>query len=349
MKKFLSITLALLLVLSFSACSSVERIEEMISASSSKIENVLGSILSEIEKEISSSASSVKDFVSSFDKEGEDENEDEEGETPKKESVKEEDREDESVGSLTIQYIDVGQADAALVECNGEYLLIDGGNRGDSDVLYAILKRKGITHLNYVVGTHGHEDHIGGIAGALEACSSVGVVYSPVTEFDSKTFENFKKAAEEKAGKLTVPNAGDEFMIGNAKVKILGPVTEYEDPNNTSIVLKITFGKTSFLFTGDMEYDAEIDLIESGADVSADVLKVGHHGGSTSSCYRFLRAVAPKYGVISVGEGNSYGHPHDEPLSRLYDADVEVFRTDEVGDVICTSDGKNITFETKKF
>lgn len=250
---------------------------------------------------------------------------------------------------LTIQFVDVGQADAALVECGGEYLLIDGGNRGDSDILYAILKRKGITHLDYVVGTHAHEDHVGGIAGALEACTSVGTVFSPVTEYNSKTFENFKKAAEEKSNGLTVPTVGDEFYVGSAKVKILGPVKDYDEPNNTSIVLKITFGKTSFLFTGDMEHDAEIDLLESGVNVSADVLKVGHHGSGTSTSYRFLREVAPKYGIISVGTGNTYGHPHDEALSRLRDADVEFYRTDEVGDVFCTSNGYNISFTTKKY
>lgn len=338
MKKILTIILATFLLLSFTSCASNENVDAMLSSASSLIKEAISAVGSTM----------IEDMLNEWEQEIASEDEAINKEEKKEENV----AENEGVvptGTLTIQYIDVGQADSALVECNGKYLLIDGGNRGDSDILYAILKRKGISHLDYVIGTHGHEDHIGGIAGALKACESVGVVYSPVTEFDSKTFENFKKVAEEKAGGLTIPNVGDEFMLGNAKVKILGPIKEYEEPNNTSIVLKITFGETSFLFTGDIEYDAEIDLIESGADVSADVLKVSHHGGSTSTCYRFLREVAPKYGIISVGEGNSYGHPHEEPLSRLRDADVEVYRTDEVGDVICVSDGKNITFETKKY
>ena len=251
--------------------------------------------------------------------------------------------------TLVIQFIDVGQADAALIECGGEYMLIDGGNRADSKILYAIIKKKNITHLDYVVGTHAHEDHIGGIPGALEACQSVGKVYSPVTQYDSKTFSNFAKAVEEKGVSLTVPCAGDEFNLGSAIIQILGPVKKYDDTNNTSIVLKVVFGETSFLFTGDMEREAEIDLIEAEADVKANVLKVGHHGSESSTSYRFLKEVAPEYGVISVGEDNSYGHPHEDPLSRLRDADVKVFRSDEVGDIFCTSDGKTIIFETKKY
>lgn len=341
MKRFLGIIFAFAFLFSLTACSPAEKLEDFLESHASEIEEALGPVISEIEKEMFSVSSYVEDFIVPDRKEDEDSEDEKDDEDEKKDK--------EPIGTLTIQYVDVGQADAALVECDGEYLLIDGGNRGDSDILYSILKRKNINHLNYVVGTHAHEDHIGGIAGALEACKTVGVVYSPVTAYDSKTFESFKKAAEEKAGKLTVPKAGDEFKLGGATVKILGPVKSYDEPNNTSIVLKITFGKTSFLFAGDIEYDAEIDLIEAGVNVKADVLKVPHHGGSTSTCYRFLKEVAPKYGIISVGEGNTYGHPHDEPLSRLRDADVKVYRTDEVGDVICVSDGKNITFTTKKY
>lgn len=259
------------------------------------------------------------------------------------------DYEPENESVLTIQFVDVGQADAALLSCDGKHMLIDGGNRADSKILYAILTRNNIQHLDYVIGTHAHEDHIGGIPGALEACQSVGIVYSPVTKYDSKTFDNFVKAVEAKGVQLSVPCAGDQFKLGSATVQILGPIQKYDDTNNTSLVVKITLGEISVLFTGDMEHDAEIDLLDSGADVKADVLKVGHHGSESSTSYRFLREVAPRYGVVSVGTNNSYGHPHEDPMSRLRDADVEVYRTDIVGDVFCTTDGKTIEFKTQKY
>ena len=252
-----------------------------------------------------------------------------------------------AVSELTIQFIDVGQADAALVSCQGQYMLIDGGNRADSDILYTILKRENIARLDYVVCTHAHEDHCGGIAGALEACSSIGNVYCSVTEYDSKAFKNFVNSVTAKNAEIHVPAAGDVFYLGDATITILGPIKDYQETNNTSIVLKVTHGSNSFLFTGDMEHDAEIDLLEAGVDVSADVLKVGHHGSSTSTSYRFLREVAPIYGVISVGKDNSYGHPHEETLSRFRDAEVQVFRTDLLGDIFCTSDGERIEFGQK--
>ncbi|MBE6590092.1 MAG: MBL fold metallo-hydrolase [Ruminococcaceae bacterium] len=250
--------------------------------------------------------------------------------------------------SLSIHFIDVGQADAALLICDGKTMLIDGGNVEDSSLVYSYLQKNGVKHLDYVVCTHAHEDHVGGLSGAL-SYATAGTVFSPVLSYSTKAFSNFVAKVEAQGKSLTVPQAGDSFKLGEADVKILGPLKEYEEVNDTSIVLKVTYGELSFLFTGDMETEAEIDLIESGVDLSATVLKVGHHGSSTSSSYRFLRAVAPTYGVISVGTDNSYGHPHDEILSRYRDADVKLYRTDLQGDIICTStDGKTLSFTTKK-
>ncbi len=238
-----------------------------------------------------------------------------------------------------IQFIDVGQADAALVFCEGETMLIDGGNTGDGDVIYTVLKNHGLTTLDYVVCTHAHEDHVGGLSSALTACSAETVL-CPVMDYDSRAFDNFAK----RAGTITVPEAGDCFDLGGAQVQILSCNPHAEETNDTSIVLKIVYGETSFLFTGDAEYEAESAMLEAGVDLSATVLKVGHHGSSTSTSYRFLNAVMPQYAVISVGKDNSYGHPHEEVLSRLRDADVTVLRTDERGDIICESDGKSVTF-----
>lgn len=248
--------------------------------------------------------------------------------------------------SLEVHFIDVGQADSALILCDGKAMLIDGGNTGDSSVLYTYLKKHNIKHLDYVIGTHAHEDHIGGIPGALNF-ATVGTAYSPVTNYDSKAFENFKKAVEKHKTSLIVPNVGTSFMLGSAKCRVLA-VNTTDDTNNSSIVLRITYGKTSFIFTGDAEREVEQAIINREGNLESTVLKVGHHGSETSSSYVWLREVMPEYAVISVGKDNSYGHPHDEVLSRLKDAGVKTFRTDLQGDIICTSDGKTVTFKPSK-
>lgn len=245
-----------------------------------------------------------------------------------------------------ITFLDVGQADAALIECDDQYMLIDGGNQADSNLIYTVLKNKNITHLNLLVASHAHEDHIGGISGAL-TYANADVVLCPTLSFDSKAFSNFKKNANANGGGIIIPSVGDTYYLGNASIQILG-INSTDDTNNSSIVLKITYGNTSFLFTGDAEREAEQVILNSGYDLSSDVIKVGHHGSETSSTYPFIREVMPKYAVISVGKGNSYGHPHDNTLSRYKDADTKIYRTDLQGDIVCTSDGTNITFSTDK-
>ena len=248
---------------------------------------------------------------------------------------------------LTVHFIDVGQADSALLQCGGQAMLIDGGNVADSSLVVSYLEGQGVEYLDYVVCTHAHEDHVGGLSGPLNTCT-VGEVFAPVTEYDSKAFSDFARYTRQQGLEITVPQAGDVFSLGTAQVTVLGPLEDYEETNNTSIVLRVDYGATSFLFTGDMERDAEADLIAAGCDLDATVLKVGHHGSDTSTSYVFLREVMPEYAVISVGEGNSYGHPSEEVLSRLYDARVTVYRTDKQGTVVAYSDGETVTFTTEK-
>lgn len=250
--------------------------------------------------------------------------------------------------NFEVHFIDVGQADSALIECDGETMMIDGGNVADSNVVAAYLKKEDVTELNYVVCSHAHEDHVGGLSGALSVTKADNI-YAPKTEANTKAYKNFKKKAEEQNVEIKHPNVGDEIQLGSSTVEFLGPVDENgKDLNSTSIVLKITYGNTSFLFTGDAESDEEEEILNSGADLKSTVLKVGHHGSRTSTSYPFLREVMPQYAVISVEKGNSYGHPNEETLSKLSDAGVEVYRTDESGDIVMTSDGNSINIVTAK-
>lgn len=251
---------------------------------------------------------------------------------------------------LGIHFIDVGQADCALLECDGEYLLIDGGNRDDSQLIVSYLEQQGVESLNAVVCTHAHEDHVGGLPSVL-AVYPTQAVYAPTNTYSSKIFDSFLYYTDQQGLTVTIPSPGDTLSLGEAVLTVLGPVKSYPDPNNTSIVLKVEYGDTAFLFTGDMETNAENDMLdywEGQMDLTCDVLKVGHHGSNTSTGYRFLNAVNPAYGVISVGKDNDYGHPHEEPLSRLKQAGVVLLRTDELGHIIATSDGNDISFTWEK-
>lgn len=249
--------------------------------------------------------------------------------------------------SLTVHFIDVGQADAALLLCDGKAMLIDGGNVADSSLVAAYLDAQGVSHLDYIVSTHAHEDHVGGLSGALNVCT-VDTVYSPVEEFDSKAFRDFVKYVEAQGKSLTIPTPGDRFALGNAVVEILAPLRDDYDTNNSSIVLKVTHGDVSFLFTGDAERPSEEDMLAAGCNLDATVLKVGHHGSESSTSYTFLREIMPQYAVISVGEDNSYGHPTDAVLSRLRDAEVTLYRTDMQGHIVACSDLHSVTFSTEK-
>lgn len=252
--------------------------------------------------------------------------------------------------TFEIHFFDVGEADSALVECDGHYMLIDGGNPGSSSFLYSYLQSHGIDYLDYIVCSHAHADHVGGLAGALNY-ASVGIAYSPVTEYDSRAFNSFVKYLGKQGKEITVPSAGDCFELGNAKVTILAPIDmtlAAINENNSSIILRIEYGSTSFLFTGDAEIDEERSVVESQQVLQSTLLKVGHHGSYTSTSEEFLKAVNPEFAVISVGANNDYGHPHDIVLNRLSLYCQQIYRTDVVGEIVCCSDGEKLTFSFKQ-
>ena len=246
-----------------------------------------------------------------------------------------------------VEYIDVGQGDATLIQCDGHCMLIDGGPSDASSILYTILKQKNITSLDVVIATHPDADHIGGISGALNYAST-DICYSPVTDHDTRQFKSLLRYLKRHGIAITVPQAGQSFELGTAKVDIIGPISAPDDSNNSSIVTKITYGDTVFLFTGDAEEDEEKAISRAGYSVDCDVLKVAHHGSAYSTKKAFLRKASPQIAVISCGKDNSYGHPTKEVLERLSAAGVELYRTDLQGDITVTSDGKTVTVATEK-
>ena len=251
---------------------------------------------------------------------------------------------------LTVHYLNVGQADCALLECDGEYILIDGGNVEDSSLVVSYLQRQGVEELAAVICSHAHEDHVGGLPGVL-AVFPTAAVYAPTRTYSSNCFDDFAYYTDQQGLEITIPQPGDSFTLGNVDLTILGPVKSYPDPNNTSIVIMAEFGSTRFLFTGDMEKEAENDMLDYWDEQynwNCDVLKSGHHGSSTSSSYRLIYEADPEYIVISVGKDNSYGHPHRETIALYKDAGIPAFRTDELGHVIVTSDGSTVSMTWEK-
>lgn len=248
---------------------------------------------------------------------------------------------------LTVWFLDVGQGDSTLLCSGGEYLLIDGGPRESSDYLVTFLQKQGVQELKAVVCTHPHSDHAGGLPAVL-AVFPTQAAYAPTTTFSSPWYDDFLRYTDQQGLEITIPSPGDTITLGTTELTVLGPRESYPDLNNTSIVLRADCGGVRFLFTGDMEAEAENDLLDAGTDVRAQVLKVGHHGSNTSTGYRFLYGVEPEYAVVSCAVGNDYGHPHVEPVARLADAGATLFRTDTLGTVRADWDGQSLVFTWEK-
>lgn len=272
---------------------------------------------------------------------------------------------------LTVYFLDVWQGDSAIVSCDGEAMIIDGGLPGQSNKIYSFLENNlHINNLKYVIATHPDNDHIGGLSAVLQEKFTVHSIYSPVTEYDSDPFNGLLKSAEKQRVKIKVPYNNDPVKLGGATVTIynvgkerknivrsiidkFASLSRRDEPeeiaanNDMSLVVRIVYKDVSFLFTGDIEAAAEQRLLlDSMVELSADVLKVAHHGSRGSSTYDFLEKVNPSYAIISCGKNNAYKHPSAETLKAIKDMDIELFRTDLQGDITFKTDGKNIEFKT---
>ena len=247
--------------------------------------------------------------------------------------------------ALTVRVLDVGQADCILLQSGGEAMLIDAGEEESGPDIVQKLEQYGVDSLKLAVATHAHADHVGGYAHVIEQVP-IGEFWLSGQTASTTVYNRMLDALNDTDTPVHVPAAGQEFALGECTVRVIGPQREYEDLNDSSLVLMVQVDEVSMLFTGDMEAEAEQDLLNSGQNLKADVLKVGHHGSSTSTSAAFLTAVSPQIALISCGEGNRYGHPHEETLSALSAADITVLRTDQDGEIAIATDGQRIAVNT---
>ena len=249
---------------------------------------------------------------------------------------------------LEVHFIDVGQGSSTLIESDGCYMLVDGGDSKYTSKVVSYLNDQSVDKLDYIIATHYDADHLNGVVAALSNYDA-GVVIAPDYKADSKVYKSFTSLLKEKKIKITYPETGTKYKIGGAEFTILAPNdTHYDDANDYSVAIKLVNGNNSFILTGDAEIESEYEMLETGIDLSCDVYLAGHHGSRYSSSQAFLQALEPDSVVISVGKDNRYGHPSDETMARLDAAGCDIYRTDKLGDIIATSNGKKITFNVNK-
>ena len=253
----------------------------------------------------------------------------------------------ESYNLLTVHFINVGQGDSILIQVNGKNMLIDAGPKTSSKTLLNYLNSQNIAKLDYVIATHPHEDHIGGMSFVINKYS-INKFYAPKVTQSTKIFEQMIESLQNKNLNIIPINENTTSIdLGpNTKAMIYSPVsTSYDNLNNYSPVIKLTYFNNSFLFTGDAAFESEKEILQKNSDLNADVIKIGHHGSSTSTSPDFLKAVNPKIAVISVGKNNDYGHPASETLSLLNRNNIKIYRTDLNGTIVMSSDGNKITIK----
>ena len=252
-------------------------------------------------------------------------------------------------GSIEIHFIDVGQADATFIVTEAGTMLIDAGSRRSGPRVVEYLQEMGITEITYVVATHPHEDHIGGMDLILNGFT-VGHVLLPDISHTTRTYERMVEAIETHNISTSAPLAGHTFEMGDVAFTVIHPSTNNNgrNLNNWSLSLRVDFGNVSMITTGDAEVPAEREMIATGINLQADILRLGHHGSRTSTAQEFLDAVNPSIAIIQVGEDNDYGHPHSEVMDRLYEAGLRIYRNDHHGNIVLTTDGTSIDIRTER-
>ena len=248
-------------------------------------------------------------------------------------------------GELEVHFLDVGQADCTLVKCDGYTMLIDTGLDDQGTKIQNYLRKQGVERLDYLVLTHSDADHIGS-ADVILTKYEIGTIFMSDFEKDTKTYKNLLKLINDNQIHYLSPAVGNVYALGSASFQILAPNDDYDKPNDTSIALLLTHGENTFLFTGDAEKASEEDMLNNGLSLAADVLHAGHHGSKTSNTQEFVDAVMPRYAVISCGVDNAYGLPDAEVLNRFREKEMMVYRTDEQGTIVATSNGEKITFNS---
>lgn len=251
-------------------------------------------------------------------------------------------------GELKIHYIDVGQGDATLIQCDGKNMLIDAGENDKGMQVRAYLKKQGVEKLDYVIGTHPDSDHIGGLDVVIYNFDCETILM-PDYKKDTKTYDDVIQTIKNKHYKITSPVVGTTYELGEAKFTIIAPNDKYDDANDASIGIIMRYGQQSFLFTGDAEETSEKDIIKNGIDIQAKVYKAGHHGSRTSSSDEMLALIRPEVVVISCGEDNSYGHPHASILNYCISNKIPIYRTDKQGTIVVTTDGKQLIWNMSPY